>query len=172
VVSPDFRDVGSRRDGLGHNRRLFPGRSGPPTLAPGDQLEMPIALASMPIVTPGISHDDARLPPREHGRIRRLQPRSECGSAITQSEQRLLRIVSGRDGVGIPPFAVSSLNADLSASELPGVVSIRLQSAASFPGANPQFSALAAATVAGIAEWRNPRPDASCPPVAGDHMYP
>src|SRR4051794_16667684 len=24
-----------------------------------------------------------RLPPREHGRIRRLQPRSECGSAVT-----------------------------------------------------------------------------------------
>src|SRR3954452_23965238 len=46
---------------------------------------MPIALASMPIVTPGISHDDARLPPREHGRIRRRQPRPECGSAITQS---------------------------------------------------------------------------------------
>src|SRR4051812_7405531 len=44
---------------------------------------MPIARASMPIVTPGISHDDARLPPREHGRIRRLQPRSECGSAVT-----------------------------------------------------------------------------------------
>src|SRR3954469_978101 len=47
---------------------------------------MPIARASMPIVTPGLSHDDARLPPREHGRIRRLQPRSECGSAITQSD--------------------------------------------------------------------------------------
>src|SRR3954466_7370464 len=92
MVSPDLRDVGSWREGLGHNRRLFPGRSGPPTLAPGDQLEMPIALASMPIVTPGISHDDARLPPREHGRIRRLQPRSECGSAITQSNEMWVRL--------------------------------------------------------------------------------
>ena len=62
MVSPDLRDVGSWREGLGHNRRLFPGGSGPPTLAPGDQLEMPIALASMPIVTPRISHDDARVP--------------------------------------------------------------------------------------------------------------
>src|SRR3954468_8139867 len=32
---------------------------------------------------PGLSHDDAPYPPREHGRIRRLQPRSECGSAVT-----------------------------------------------------------------------------------------
>src|SRR5215213_8427209 len=47
---------------------------------------MPIARASMPVVTPGLSHDDAPCPPREHGRIRRLQPRSECGSAVTLSE--------------------------------------------------------------------------------------
>src|SRR3954453_13889894 len=42
-------------------------------------------------VRPGISHDDARLPPREHGRIRRLQPRSECGSAVTLTLYLLAR---------------------------------------------------------------------------------
>src|SRR3954470_22837983 len=54
---------------------------------------MPIARASMPIVTPGLSHDDARLPPREHGRIRRLQPRSECGSAVTLTTKLQASIV-------------------------------------------------------------------------------
>src|SRR3954447_20833789 len=39
--------------------------------------------ASTHVVMPGLSHDDARVPPREHGRIRRRQPRSECGSAVT-----------------------------------------------------------------------------------------
>src|SRR3954453_793774 len=47
VVSPDLRDVGSRREGLRHDRRLFLGRPGPP-LAPGDPLEMPIARAIVP----------------------------------------------------------------------------------------------------------------------------
>src|SRR5215211_4975131 len=39
--------------------------------------------ASTHVVMPGLSHDDAPSPPREHGRIRRLQPRPECGSAVT-----------------------------------------------------------------------------------------
>src|SRR3954464_13163138 len=56
---------------------------------------MPIARASMPIVTPGLSHDDARVPPREHGRIRRLQPRSECGSAVTLTVHRTAQILYG-----------------------------------------------------------------------------
>ena len=62
MVSPDLRDVGSRREGLGPNRRLFPGRSGSPTLAPGDQFQTLIARASVPVVMPGLSHDDARVP--------------------------------------------------------------------------------------------------------------
>src|SRR5215211_6095457 len=37
----------------------------------------------MPIVTLGLSHDDVPYPPREHGRIRRPSPLSECGSAVT-----------------------------------------------------------------------------------------
>jgi DNA invertase Pin-like site-specific DNA recombinase len=49
---------------------------------------MPIARAIVPVVMPGLSHDDAPSPPREHGRIRRLHPRSECGSAVTLSERR------------------------------------------------------------------------------------
>ena len=61
MVSPDFRDVVSRREGLCHDRRLFLGLPGPP-LAPGDQLETPIARASVPVVMPGLSHDDARVP--------------------------------------------------------------------------------------------------------------
>src|SRR3954447_16392557 len=55
---------------------------------------MPIALAIMPVVMPGHSHDNAPCPPREHGRIRRLQPRPECGSAATLSANR------GGTGVG------------------------------------------------------------------------
>src|SRR3954454_22013017 len=86
MVAPDLRDVGARRVGLGHNRRLLPGRSGPPTLAPGDQFKTLIARASVPFVMPGLSHDDVPSPPREHGRIRRRQPRSECGSAKPLSE--------------------------------------------------------------------------------------
>src|SRR3954466_3126151 len=34
---------------------------------------------------PGLPHDDVPCPPREHRRIRRLQPRSECGSAMPLS---------------------------------------------------------------------------------------
>ena len=34
----------------------------PPTLAPEDQLEVPIACASVPVVMPGLSHDNARAP--------------------------------------------------------------------------------------------------------------
>ena len=75
MASPDLRDVGSRREGLGHDRRLLPGRSGPPTLAPGDQLETPIARASVPVVMPGISHDDARLPLVSTEEYAVLQPR-------------------------------------------------------------------------------------------------
>src|SRR3954463_4735838 len=82
MVAPDLRDVGSRREGLGYDRRLLPGRSGSPTLAPGDQFKTLIARASVPVVMPGLSHDDVPYPPREHGRIRRRQPRSECGSAM------------------------------------------------------------------------------------------
>src|SRR5215207_5810751 len=41
---------------------------------------------------PGLSHDDAPSPPREHGRIRRLQPRSECGSAMPLSLYRQAQI--------------------------------------------------------------------------------
>ncbi len=62
VVSHDLREVGAWRKGLVHDRRLFPGGSGPPALAPGDPLETSIARASMPVVMPGISHDDARPP--------------------------------------------------------------------------------------------------------------
>ena len=83
MVSPDLRNIGSWRESLGHNRRLFPGGSGPPTLAPGDQFKTPVARASVPVVMLGLWHDDAPSPPREHGRIRRLQPRPECGSAVT-----------------------------------------------------------------------------------------
>src|SRR3954471_548293 len=36
-----------------------------------------------------------RLPPREHGRIRRLQPRSECGSAVTLSFDRIFQRRTG-----------------------------------------------------------------------------
>ena len=36
--------------------------SGPPTLAPADPLETPIARASVPVGMPGLSHDDARVP--------------------------------------------------------------------------------------------------------------
>src|SRR6185312_4757012 len=60
-------------------------------LAPGDQFKTLIARASVLVVVPGLSHDDARLPPREHGRIRRLQPRSECGSAVTLTINQALR---------------------------------------------------------------------------------
>src|SRR3954452_17532966 len=35
---------------------------------------------------PGLSHDDVPCPPREHRRIRRRQPRSECGSAMPLSD--------------------------------------------------------------------------------------
>src|SRR4051794_37991157 len=50
-----------------------------PTLAPGDQLETPIARAIVPVFT----HGDVPCPPREHGRIRHLGPQPECGSAAT-----------------------------------------------------------------------------------------
>src|SRR4051795_11977367 len=52
-------------------------------LAPGDQFRTLIARASVPAVMPGLSHDDVPCPPREHGRIRRLGPQPECGSAAT-----------------------------------------------------------------------------------------
>src|SRR3954465_14560413 len=65
-------------------------------LAPGDQFRTLIARASVPAVMPGLSHDDVPCPPREHGRIRRRQPRSECGSAMP------LSIMRG-PGPGSPP---------------------------------------------------------------------
>src|SRR3954451_18245027 len=51
---------------------------------------MLIARASVPVVMPGLSHDDVPCPPREHGRIRRRQPRSECGSAMPLSIKKQL----------------------------------------------------------------------------------
>jgi len=36
--------------------------SGSPPLAPGDQFKTPIAHATVPVVMPGLSHDDAPYP--------------------------------------------------------------------------------------------------------------
>src|SRR4051794_34335339 len=55
-------------------------------LAKGGVYRAPVAElhdASTHVVMPGISHGDVPCPPREHGRIRRLGPQPECGSAAT-----------------------------------------------------------------------------------------
>src|SRR4051795_3141421 len=48
VAARTLGNVGSGREGLRHDRRLFPGRSGSPTLAAGDQFKTPIARATVP----------------------------------------------------------------------------------------------------------------------------